>query len=83
METVSPTDLTRLLTEQLDWHWAHQLDERLRGLTDEEYFWEPVPSCWSVRPRGSSPTSMAAGAGDHTIDWEWPTPEPPPVTTIA
>jgi len=23
---------------------------RLDGLTDEEFFWEPVPGCWSVRP---------------------------------
>jgi hypothetical protein len=22
---------------------------RLEGLTDEEFFWEPVPSCWTVR----------------------------------
>lgn len=25
--------------------------ERLDGLTDEEYFWEPAPGCWSVRQR--------------------------------
>jgi DinB superfamily len=24
-----------------------------------------------------------AGSGDHTIDFAWPQPEPPPVTTIA
>lgn len=23
---------------------------RLKGATDEEYFWEPVAGCWSVRP---------------------------------
>ena len=22
---------------------------RFEGLTDEEYFWEPVPDCWSLR----------------------------------
>jgi len=38
------------LISQLDWHWQHQLRPRVDGLTDEEYFWEPVPGCWSIRP---------------------------------
>ena len=25
---------------------------RVEGLTDEEYFWEPAPGCWTIRPRG-------------------------------
>ncbi|WP_199896772.1 DinB family protein [Streptomyces niger] len=37
------------LTERLDRHWRHQLRERLEGLSDEEYFCEPVPDAWSVR----------------------------------
>lgn len=41
------------LVEQLEWHWDHQLRRRLEGLTDDEYFWEPVPG-WSVRPAGTS-----------------------------
>ena len=24
---------------------------RVEGLTDEEYFWEPAPGCWSIRRR--------------------------------
>lgn len=31
--------------------WS-RLDERLVGLTDEEYLWEPVPGCLTVRPVG-------------------------------
>jgi hypothetical protein len=62
------------IVEQLDWHWRTLLRPRLDGLTDDEYFWEPVPGCWTIRP---------ASSGTFTIDWAWPTPEPPPVTTIA
>ena len=40
------------LADQLDWHWQHLLRPRLDGLTDDEYLWEPVPDCWSVRPGG-------------------------------
>jgi hypothetical protein len=73
----------RRLREQLDHHWRGQLRPGLEGLTDDEYFWEPAPGAWSIRRRGTATTSMAAGAGDLTIDWEYPEPSPPPVTTIA
>ncbi|GAA3445949.1 DinB family protein [Planomonospora venezuelensis] len=72
-----------LLTEQLDWHWEHHLRPRLDGLTDEEYFWEPVDGCWSVRPRGASSAPVAAGSGDFVIEFALPEPDPAPVTTIA
>jgi hypothetical protein len=39
-------DWTGELAEQPDWHWRNQLRPRLDGLTDEEYFWEPVPGMW-------------------------------------
>jgi len=42
------------LAEQLDWHWREALRPRFDGLTDDEYFWEPVPGMWSIRPRGTS-----------------------------
>jgi hypothetical protein len=74
---------TQQVVDQLDWHWRAQLRPRLDGLTDAEYFWEPVPGCWSVRPRGPSSASQAAGGGDFTIDFVWPQPQPAPVTTIA
>jgi hypothetical protein len=45
---------------------------RLAGLTDEEYFWEPVPGCWTVRLTDSG--YRADGVGE---------PGSPPFTTIA
>ena len=71
------------LAEQLDWYWHKNLRPRLDGLTDEEYFWEPVGDCWSIRPRGASPTLMSEGSGEWTMDFASPAPEPAPVTTIA
>ncbi len=58
------------LVDQLEWHWTHQLRPRLDGLTDDEYFWAPVPDCWTLHPDGS-------------IDFVYPQPEPAPFTTIA
>ncbi|WP_328394395.1 DinB family protein [Nocardia sp. NBC_00416] len=71
------------LREQWEFHWNHQLRTRLDGLTDDEYFWSPVPDAWSVRPRGSSTAPVQAGAGDFAIDYAFPTPVPAPFTTIA
>ncbi|MDX8047828.1 DinB family protein [Lentzea sp. BCCO 10_0798] len=63
-------DWNKQLTDQLEFHWTVQARPRLEGLTDEEYFWEPVPGAWNVRE-------------NNVIDWQYPTPEPAPVTTIA
>jgi hypothetical protein len=71
------------LVRQLEGHWGYQLRPRLDGLTDEEYRWEPVPGMWSVRPRGTSAAPAAVGGGAFTLDFAWPEPDPPPVTTIA
>lgn len=64
-----------LLVEQLDVYWVTSLWPRVQGLSDDEYLWEPVAGCWSVR---------------HAADGTWqmdgldvPEPDPPPVTTIA
>jgi hypothetical protein len=76
-------DWNRTLREQWEVHWDHRLRARLDGLTDEEYFWSPVPAAWSVRPRGSSTAPVQAGAGDFTIDYANPEPVPAPFTTIA
>jgi hypothetical protein len=72
-----------LLRDQLTWHWTHQVRPRLDGLTDDEYFWEPAPGCWSVRQRGSGTAPVQAGSGAMTIDFAMPVPDPPPFTTIA
>jgi hypothetical protein len=76
-------DWTDQLAEQLDLHWRGQLRPRYEGLTDAEYFWEPVASCWNVRPRGQGRATIAAGGGDFIIDFAYPEPSPAPVTTIA
>lgn len=73
----------RQLADQLSWHWDNQARPRLEGLTDEEYFREPVPGCWNIRPRGSGTAPVQAGTGDFTIDFAFPEPAPAPVTTIA
>jgi hypothetical protein len=71
------------LRDQLDFHYRHHLRSRLEGLPDEEYFWEPCPGAWSIRPRAEATTSHAAGAGDLVMDLAWPEPFPAPLTTIA
>ena len=73
------------LAEQLEWYWRKNLRPRLEGLTDEEYFWEPVSGCWSVRPRGTSAAPMSEGSGEWRMDSASPdmVPVPAPVTTIA
>jgi hypothetical protein len=75
--------LTEQLAEQLDWHWRNQVRPRMDGLTDEEYFWEPVPGMWSIRPRGTSSAPESLGGGDFLLDYAYPTPSPAPVSTIA
>ena len=76
-------DWTHQLAEQLDRHWRRQLRPRYEGLTDAEYFWEPVANCWNIRPRGQGRAAMAAGGGEFVIDYADPEPSPAPVTTIA
>lgn len=51
-----------------------RLRARLDGLDDDEYLWEPVPGCWTIRPRN----------GDlWRPDFSVLPPDPPPFTTIA
>lgn len=62
-------------------------DVRVGPMTDEEYFWEPVPDCWSVRRRTAGPgprATLLVGTGEWGRDFApSPHPEPPPFTTIA
>jgi hypothetical protein len=76
-------DWNRFLREQLTWHWDNHLRPKIDSLGDDEYFWEPVEGCWSVRRRGTSTAPMAVGSGDYVIEFALPEPDPPPVTTIA
>jgi hypothetical protein len=52
---------TRELTEQLAWYWTTLFRPRLAGLTDEEYLWEPVTGCWTIRPTLARPCGPAEG----------------------
>jgi hypothetical protein len=47
---------------------------RVEALTDDEYFWEPAPGCWSIRQRAD---------GTWFMEWPIPRPDPEPFTTIA
>jgi hypothetical protein len=76
-------DWNFMLVDQLDWLWRNQTRPRLAGLTDAEYFAEPVPGCWSLRPRGIGTAPIAVGGGGYVLEFAIPAPEPPPVTTIA
>jgi hypothetical protein len=70
-----------VLIEQLDAPWEI-LDARLTRrkpwsdekpnpeafLTDDEYFWEPVDSCWSLRRRGEASSPRPRGKGEWLLD---------------
>jgi hypothetical protein len=71
------------LVDQLEWHWRHQLRPRLDGLTDDEYFWRPVPDCWTISRRGEGSAPISFGAGEFTMDFAEPPHIREPVTTIA
>lgn len=55
--------------------YVHQrLSDRVAGLGEQEYLWEPAPGCWSVRT-GEDGVERA----DREPGW----PDPAPLTTIA
>lgn len=62
-------------------------DIEVGPMTGEEFFWEPVPECWSVRRRSDGPgprATLLAGTGAWGRDAAaYPHPWPPPFTTIA
>jgi len=51
-----------------------RLWRRLDGLSEEEYFWEPVPRCWTIHRDET---------GGWVTDYAEPDPVPAPVTTIG
>ncbi|MEU6665969.1 DinB family protein [Streptomyces sp. NPDC046727] len=61
------TDRLGLLLDQFD-HARETAQARLAGLSDEEYLWEPVPGCWSIRRRGEATTPRAFGPGEWVLD---------------
>jgi hypothetical protein len=89
------------LLAQFDWA-RERLTDRMTGpdgdsgtgvrieipaMADSEYLWEPVPNCWSIRPRAAGPgprATVLVGAGGWGRDSAIPAPPwPPPFTTIA
>lgn len=55
--------------------YVHQrLDDRIDGLAEREYLWEPAPGCWSVREGDD---------GVERVDLQPGDPDPAPLTTIA
>lgn len=55
-------------------HSFQRTRRRLDGLTDEEYLWEPVPNCWTVRKMPD---------GSFAVDWAFSPTGSWPFTTIA
>ncbi|MBB5937144.1 DinB family protein [Streptomyces zagrosensis] len=60
-------DRLGLLLDQFD-HARELAQVRLAGLSDEEYLWEPVAGCWSIRRRGAAVTPRAFGPGEWVLD---------------
>lgn len=66
-----------VVLDQID-VWRGWFQRRMDGLSDDEFFWEPAPGCWTVRAQPDGRFSF-----DPWPDAYWPPPNPPPVTTIA
>jgi hypothetical protein len=64
------------VTKAFDYVWDRLL-ARIEGLQDEEYFWEPVAGCWSLRQVSGGRWELDGDGGGG------PTPDPVPVTTIV
>jgi hypothetical protein len=67
---------TRSIVRTFDFVWDRLLT-RITGLERDEYFWEPVPDCWSLRQRANGRWLLDGDGGGG------PTPDPVPVTTIV
>ncbi|WP_406383038.1 DinB family protein [Streptomyces sp. NBC_01618] len=61
------TGRSGLLLDQFD-QARETAQVRLTGLGDEEYLWEPVAGCWSIRRRGETATPRAYGPGEWVLD---------------
>jgi hypothetical protein len=55
-------------------------------LSEDEFFWEPVPGCWSIRRRDECRTPDPFGKGEWVVDFDAGVVEGKvvePITTIA
>ncbi|MGW7685400.1 DinB family protein [Kribbella sp. NPDC054772] len=66
------TTLTQNLLDLSDFAWQ-RLRQRVQGLTDEEYFWEPFDGCWTVHKTTDG----------YVADASRIPPAPAPFTTLA
>jgi len=53
----------------------------LEGLTNDEYFWEPVQPCWSIRRVAD--VDRGWGVGDWRCEDAFPAPDPLPIATVG
>ena len=71
--------MRELIAQDLLGEVTSRVLNRLEGLTDDEYLWEPVADCWSVRP--SSDGRWLPDVGPRGSPFTDATPAP--FTTIA
>ena len=76
MKSDGAVDVADSMIKTFDFVWE-RLIGRLAGLTDDEYLWEPVPGCWSLRLEATGRGRLDGSGGGG------PPPDPVPVTTIA
>ncbi|MEP6526601.1 MAG: DinB family protein [Nocardioidaceae bacterium] len=65
---LSVPDPMAMVRGQLEFSWM-VLRDRLVGLNDDEYGWEPAPGALSVRLRSDARTSRVLGTGDWVAEW--------------
>jgi hypothetical protein len=66
-------DPVSLLATQLE-EGYRMIRDRVDGLGDDEFWWEPAPDSWTIRQRPN---------GRWAVDYAEPDPVPPPMTTIG
>jgi hypothetical protein len=74
-------DRVGLLLDQLE-STCEFSKERLVGLSDDEYLWEPAPGSLSIR-RAAEVHTTTLGHGEWLLEWPRPEPEAAPMRTIA
>ncbi len=77
MSLPSAADLLKVQLRHA-WHYSRRV---LQDLDDQEYFWEPTATSWSIRRR--APSVRGWGSGEFVCEDAWPAPVPLPTTTIG
>lgn len=69
------TDISSELIRLSEYVYESRIRPRLDGITEDEYLWEPMSGCWSLRPDSE---------GALRVDTIWPLPaDHRPFTTLA